>query len=459
MHFYSKLKLPAKASLWYTVANLFSKLLGVLAVPLFTRITSQEEYGAFGVYMSLLGASSILLSSITSGSHILRGIQENCNNIKVFLQSYLCVFLVFFTVICLLLFTLSPVFNVSIGLCTLLCCQILCDGILGIYLSFKRYFYKFKELFIILFMQAVLSPAIAILLISLKIDGLLSRVLGLLFASIPFALYALLIIGINKVKSEDFKINAKLGAKSLPLGISSALRCETDRLMTSGILGSVAMAKYSVAHSLGGALGFLSTSICSSLNPWILRRLAKNDIQGASFIIGEIYRIVFCAILYLVAFSPEALKILSPIEYWDILPAVAPIALSSLPSLIITTTTVALVFRGKNGTCAAVSIALVNLFISFGLIKAIGLFGASFSVLFVDLIGAVIGYSSLKKLKLENLLPIDSIFKTTIKLLPILIIMTLLKDFPQFRVLFLIPPSIMLLNTAFGVKSALIEQP
>ena len=57
---YRNLSLQAKAAIWYTICNLLQKGILLIAVPIYTRILSPEQYGAYTVFLSWLEIFEIL---------------------------------------------------------------------------------------------------------------------------------------------------------------------------------------------------------------------------------------------------------------------------------------------------------------------------------------------------------------------------------------------------------------
>ena len=51
---YKNLSVQAKAAIWYTICNLLQKGILLIAVPIYTRILTTEQYGAYSVFLSWL---------------------------------------------------------------------------------------------------------------------------------------------------------------------------------------------------------------------------------------------------------------------------------------------------------------------------------------------------------------------------------------------------------------------
>ena len=80
--FIKSLRLPARASLFYIGTSILTKGVGFLITPIFTRALTEEEYGIFTLYISVLGVISILISAFTSGSTVYGGLRKYKDDIR-----------------------------------------------------------------------------------------------------------------------------------------------------------------------------------------------------------------------------------------------------------------------------------------------------------------------------------------------------------------------------------------
>ena len=70
------LRLPAKATIYYTLSSALAKAVGILTTPIFTRILSGEDYGKYTLYMSWLGLCTTICTSFVSQGVIYRGLEK-----------------------------------------------------------------------------------------------------------------------------------------------------------------------------------------------------------------------------------------------------------------------------------------------------------------------------------------------------------------------------------------------
>ena len=455
-----KLKIPAKASLWYIGASAVSKGAGIVATPFFTRLQSEGEYGSYTLYITLLGVLSVTASAFTSGSSIYKGLRSAGENTIGYIHSALAASLGFSGVICILLFAFSSFSGLGVTLTVLISLQLLCDSIVAIRLSEARFSYRYNEVFALGIFEAVLAPLIAILIFYRFGGDFRVRVYSMLAVSALVAMYSLIrILGKRqggKKRKGGYRLRESLSL--LPHTVLSALSGQADKLAFTAILGTVALGKYSIAHSLGLGLAFVVSAVGSALNPWIIRRLAEGDFARISEVVDLIFRALAACTVALVALSPEAMRILAPEGYLEALPAVLPIALSVLPGFITSICTVCLVHYDRSLSSAFSSLigGVSGVIFMFLLIPPLSYLGAGIALLISQLIVATI---SLHHLSREGCRIFDTrrILIHFMSALAFGALAVLLYDYLALRVLLLTLPAVSLLGSLFSAERLVKE--
>ena len=160
------LRLPAKASMWYTASAVLARGISALTTPIFTRLLTPEEYGLYPLYLSWLSIFTILLSLELSGGVMYRGLQKYENEKDEFISAAFGLFLCIFIVFCSLYFAFSTYINSITGLDTfvtfLMLCTIFANTVIGFYSAKARYEYKYMKATIINFVSSLLVPLLSI---------------------------------------------------------------------------------------------------------------------------------------------------------------------------------------------------------------------------------------------------------------------------------------------------------
>ena len=458
----NSIKLPAKASIWYMISGLLGKACAVLTTPFFTRILSREEYGSFNLYMTVLGGASVVCSSFSTGSAVYKGLSNFKDKKDAFLKAVLGVSMVFTLLVCILLFAFSSFLGVNGAFLPIISLQLFCDGILGVFYSGARYSYRYKEVCGLSVVGFILPPLLALLVLLTIGGGFEVRVTSLLAVSLGSAAYAL--IRLFKSKEKTGKGMAKYAIKqSLPLlphSISNSLTSQADKLLITALLGAGALAEYSVGHSLGISLAFLVGTLGGALNPWIIRRLESKGYAEIAKINTYVFSGLSAAAVFLCAVSPEVISILAPREYSGAAGAVLPVALSVLPSFLISTITVALIYdeKGKYTVILSLVGAGLSVILNYMFIRSFGYLGAGYALLLSQWATAALGIYYLKRIGLNEIFCIRSISKSFLLGFGLCILVRVFQSSPALRILVLIAPAVALLNALFGLKRLIYEK-
>ncbi len=459
-----RLNVPGRASAWYLASGMFTKAIGILSTPIFTRLMSTEDYGSFSFYLSVIGIACGIVAPFCSGSQIYSVISKFKNkSCDCFLPASLPT-LGFCGVVCLFLFTFARYFGFDFQTIFFISFQILFDSLILLYLSFERYDYRYKKVITVIISEALLSPILSVILINALGLGYIGRVLGLLIPSGSIAI-TILLTHIYKNRRVFQKEAAYLilesGSPLLPNAILGSVTTQSDRIIIAYILGQAAIAKYSVAHSVGVGLYFVITSLSSALTPWMIRRLDAGEGRRISNIVGIIGISLGACSLFLIALAPEALLLLAPSEYSDAVGAVAPIALSTVPAFFSATASAILIHKGYGRRLT--SVKLISLFVGVVsgllLIPRLGYFGAGMGVFLSEICSAIATILFLNKS--DDKAKIFSINSLAYSIsIPICVgaFISLFSPSLPIRILLLIIPTTLLMRQYFPLREFITEK-
>ena len=382
---FAPIRVPAKASFYYTVAALIGRLFGFLFTPIFTRSLTAAEYGIFPLYLgwlSLFSAASTL--EIGTGA-ILGGFTKFKNEPENFMKSALFTLVSAFLTLSLpiLLFSsrVSALTGLDKTLLPIMAVHALSDAIISLYLTEARYRYSYYTVFLFNVIPSLLTPLTGLFLI--RLSPSLSRPLGAMLISV-IALLPILIkwkpwSGIIRWEMVRFTVRTCLAL--FPASLGAILIAGADRLMIGYVLGKDAVAKYSVAHSLGLALTFFTVGLYGALKPWIMRKIDRGEKAAVAVVSYKLLLLGAAATLALLCVAPEILSILAPRTYSDALAAVYPLALAVLPMFLYNVFSSVLIFtgRGRRNSLFAVLAAGINIALNAILLPRFGITAAAIS--------------------------------------------------------------------------------
>lgn len=336
-----RIKLPARATLWYTAVSAIERGIAFIFTPVFTRLLSPEEYGVYPLYTSFMGILTVFITLELSGSAVYKGLSKFKGREQEFLRSctlLMCCALALALILYVILADITLAFTgLSRPVLLFLLLQVFLNGIINLYFSKCRYTYKYKSAAAISLAVATLSPALSFLLIRFSEYRAEGRIIGTLAvcALICLPLLFILVGRGGKIFPKDIGTYIiKLTLPLLPHYLATTLIAQSGKIAIGRFFGEGALAKYSIAFSLAYLLTVLSVGILSGLTPWINRKLSHGAGHLIDITLGKVYVLLAGAALIFLAFVPEALSFLAPKEYSDAIIAVYPIALSVLISFL-----------------------------------------------------------------------------------------------------------------------------
>ena len=453
-------RLPARAGAWYLVAGGIAKGMGVICTPFFTRLLGENDYGEFARYMSLLGGASLVLGAFTSGSGIYNGLVAQKNEKGAYLRSHLVVSVGATAAICILLLAFSPSLGIKSILLVPLGMQLICDGATAVMLSGDRFSYGYGRVCALTIVSAVAPPVLSIIWLKLLGGGYGVRIFFLLAVSLVIAVYSLLRLTRDGRNIAPVGRALKESLPLLPQGISSAVSSQADKLILASMLGSSALAKYSVVYSIGVAVQFIVTAVGSSLSPWIIRRLRAREEERVSKLITPMAIGYSALILCVLALAPEGMRILAPGEYLEALPALMPIAITVPLYFISYAAGVGIHFSGRKSYPLIISTAAAigSLILNYAFVGAIGYLGGGMALMITSLISAVLSVFLLKRSGQGNMISIRDVAGAIAISFPVGWAISTLYDRPILRLCMLVIPAVMLLYSLYLILPQVIEK-
>ena len=457
-----ELKLPARASLFYVGSGILVKLLGVMTTPIFTRVLSEEEYGKFTFYMSFVAIVFGIGTTLFSPAVIYKGLQEFDTKRDEYIKAVLYSILTVLGVVCLLLFTFSDFLGLARSLVLFLFLQLMSDFVTHVYESERRYQYEYMTVVKINVTKAVLAPTISLILLFSTDLGHYSRISGILIASLALAIPLLFSILRSTARVSSGNLFGYIRKNSLPLiplALSSAVSGGVDKIIMNRFLGAAAVAKYSVACTVGIGLSFLSGSLSSALSPWVMRKLANHSSEVVRGIGHVIFRGICGAALFVIALAPEALEFLAPNRYSEAIFAVLPIAISILPSFLYTYSNIGLIYRERAGaTSVGALLALaVNVALNLLLIPKLSYIGGGIALLASSSVMTTVNLIFLSRCGLSSMIDIKKSARTLVFTALFAVGIVLIYEYAFFKYLLLSVPAIMILSSFFETKKYVLE--
>ena len=376
-----RLTLPAKATVFYTIAGALERGLGFIFTPIYTRLLSPTEFGLYPLYVSWMGIVTVIVTLELQGGVIYRAMTKFKGREEELVSSALGVIILSALTVGGLIFPFRAAISRITGLETpflyALLLSALINGIESVYFARCRYFYEYKATSVISAVNAVLSPLIAISIIRFSPYRKEARIIAPLVVGLVVILPLItrILRSGGRIFSPDiWGYLIRTSFPLLPHFLATSVIAQSGKLAIGRYFGEDALAKYSLVFSLGFLFTIMTVGINSGLSPWINRKLSRERLSEIGKVTGELFSLFATLSLMAITFVPEGLSILAPPEYRDALPAVYPITVSVIISFLSSVFYTVSVYyeRGHLVTICTVITALITVVLHLTLTRILG---------------------------------------------------------------------------------------
>ncbi len=409
---------PAKAGIFYITTNVFTKLIALLATPLFTRLLLPEEYGVYSLYISWMGIISVLVALGISGGAIYRALGKFGEAREDLISSAIGILFIASVALSIPALVFSRVGEGLTGLSPFLNCMLIFEVFLNssetVVFAYYRYKYSYVRICLINLLYAVISVGVALALIYFTPIKAEARIYASFFAS------SILILPLIRpylkpkklYKREFWEYLLRLSLPLLPSAFSTALIAQIDKLMIERLDGTAALGKYSIAYSVGFMLTTLTAALYSALQPWLMRKLNSGNTEAAKIITKRIVFLTALGLLVFLLVIPEIFKIIAAEAYRDAEIAVYPLAVAGYLQFISNILAANIIHTEKTG---AISIAGLiafgfNLLTNLFLIPRYGYPAAAVTTALSYLLLVALEYLYLKKYSLGKVIDKKTVY-------------------------------------------------
>ena len=347
-----KINLPTRSSIAFTVSGIASKGASLLLTPIFTRLLSPSEYGAYSLFNSYLSVLVVLCTLEIGGSVALRAFQRHRG--REYTVILTAIFIIFpASLLVMLGFAvlrrISGADALFVGAYPMLFASVISSGVINLVTARAKFLYRPGIAILLSLITGAIAPTLAISLISIGAYSSYSRVV----IKVAVTSFVLILTAIcltlriaYQVREELCSITAKeryalikdcgslllrLSLPLLPYYFSVMAISQADKLAVSRYLGASALGGYSVAYSMGIAPACLSHGVICALTPWVMRKVRSGDFKRVCEALSTVFYILCALISLFLSIAPEIFSFLAPEEYSAALPVTFVIALAPLP--------------------------------------------------------------------------------------------------------------------------------
>ena len=377
-----------KSGIWYTMANFLTKSIGLITTPIFSRLLTHQEVGAYGNYTSYLAVLTILITFNLESTFI----SAKYDFEKEF-DSYVSSMLVFSTVsaaiwgIALNLFSDFAVefMNIDRVYINCMCMYLVFLPAVHMYQTKERYRFGYKKSVLISCLIAVGTALISVLLVKMMENRLSGRVFGSALPTIAvgLVLYVLLVRSGHNIKFEHIKYALPICLPFVPHLLSMTFLNTLDKMMITDMLGEEENSMYTIAYQCSSVVTILVTSLNTAFSPWLGEKLhldAFDEIREFSkkYVLIFLY---FAVGIMLVA--PDLMMIMGGKSYMEAEYVMPPVMLGCACQFVYTMYVNVEQFKKKTVgmAIASASAAAINFGLNYILIPKYGYIAAAYTTL------------------------------------------------------------------------------
>ncbi|TXC82187.1 oligosaccharide flippase family protein [Metabacillus litoralis] len=395
-----------KAAIWFTIASFFQKGISFITVPIFTRLLSVEQYGQVVVFQSWLSIITIFATLSLWAGVFNNGMVKYENDRETFISA-LQGLSTTLTAVCLIIYLLfldfwNSIFGLPTFLVLVMFTQLIVAPALSYWSAKQRFDYQYKKLIIITLAMSIASPLFGVFAVLATEDKGVARILSVALVQIGvcsvFYIY-------NATKGKQFfhrnywKYALGFNLPLIPHYLSGVVLNQSDKIMIDQFSGTDKAGIYSVAYSAAMLLTILITSVNSSFTPWTYKKLKNKCYSEIEDISKFLLALIGGLILILVAFAPEIVGVLAPVEYYEAIWVIPPIAVSVFFIFLYSMFANIEFYFEENKFIMVASIigAGLNILLNFFLIPIFGYIAAGFTTLFCYIVFSFSHYIFMRK--------------------------------------------------------------
>lgn len=381
-------QIALKSGIWYTAANFLTKSIGIITTPIFTRLLTKGEIGAYGNYTSWLAVMTILITFTLENTFISARYEYE----KEF-DSYVSTMMFFSSVsagVWLVLFDLFSEFavkimHIDISYINCMCLYLIFLPVVNLFQAKERYRFGYKRSVLISCLIAVGTAFASVIMVITMENKLSGRIWGSALPTviIGIVLAVLLLRAGHKFKFEYIKYAIPICLPFIPHLLSMTFLNSLDKMMITDIRGEEENALYTIAYQCSSVVTILVTSLNTAFAPWLGEKLHENAYSEIKLFSKKYVLIFLYLAIGIMLISPDIMMIMGGKSYMDAQYVMPPVMLGCVCQFIYTMYVNVEQFKKKTVgmAIASVSAALLNYVLNYFLIPKFGYIAAAYTTL------------------------------------------------------------------------------
>lgn len=330
-------KKALKAGLGYTVGNILVKGLSFLAIPLFARLMTVEDFGIYSTF-----SSYVMIMTVLAGFTLHTSVRNAKLDYPDCTGAYCSSVTLLIIGNSLLLLALSIIFASPLArllsldqpyLPALIVLESFGMAMLTFYNCVLSVDYKYKEYLVMSLLYAIagIGGSVLLILTVCRGQGYLGRILGTLIPAVLVGFYILFRLWRKngpRVNREYWRYGMNISLPTVPHGLSQLLLNQFDRIMIKSMIGSAEAGLYSFAYNVGMIFQVITSSMDSAWAPWFFEKMKAREYPAIRRAASAYVVFVSIGAMALALISPEIILVAGGVKYSDSRYVTMPIVLS-----------------------------------------------------------------------------------------------------------------------------------
>ena len=326
-------KKALKSGIWYILCNFIVKGAAFITTPIFTRLMSQDDVGAFSnvtAWANIL----IVITSLELASSVTFAKFEYGDKLDEFISSVLGLSTVVSVVCYGIVLAFHGFFQNLFGF------DMLSLNLVFLYFIFSpalqmiqvknRVLFQYKSSTVLSLLSVLLSVLASLaLVLCMKNNRLAGRVIGYYGALILFNLgiYIYLMVKGRHVSPGYWKFALTISIPMIIHVLSGHLLSSCDRIMITRICGSAKNALYSIAYSVATVISVLWTSLNTAWSPWAYEQMDNKAYHRLKYASKPYIVMFFIVVVGFVLPAPEIMLVMGGKKYQEAVAVIPPVVI------------------------------------------------------------------------------------------------------------------------------------
>ncbi len=396
-------KKALKSGFFYTFSNFLTKGIVFLTTPLFSRIMSEQ---AFGAYSAFITWQTLLLCVLPLGldTTVTRARLDFPDKLEQYLSSVSVVCISFtaavYGVVLLFPAFFCDLFSMNMPMIHIMFIYMMFHPAMTLFQGRNSADFRYKISTAISLSSALLAIGASILLSCLMPDQLMGRIVGYNGVYIAFCvvLFVYILCKGRTVKMEYIRYGLRLSLPYVPHIVSMYVLSASDKLVIQHLCGDTAVAFYSIGFTCAVVISMLSNSVNSAMSPWLFQRLHAKEYDKIRTV-NKIYIGAFvAATVGLLLVAPEIMLIIGGEKYRAAQGVLMPIMAGCCCNFIYTSYVNVEAYLKKPGmiSLGTATTAAINLVLNFIFVKLYGYEAAAYTTMVCYMILLLFHYSMVR---------------------------------------------------------------